>query len=123
MDHGQHNTLLICTFDPDYELSSVLQEAKRKVEKIEEKKQPVITKQKSPMQAISTEARQYIEIHLKTHKSYMRLIMLIVTNNKGSKSHFHCHLKQRSSRSTEYSCKKLTVTQVTVALVWFDMGQ
>jgi len=69
VDHGQHNTLLICTFDPDYELSSVLQEAKRKVEKIEEKKHSPSLKLLStlPMQAKAT--RQYIEIH-ETHKSF-----------------------------------------------------
>lgn len=67
MDRGQHNTLLICTFDPDYELSSVLQGAKEKSRENRGKESilPACDSPgKLPMQETST--RQCIETHF-TH--------------------------------------------------------
>lgn len=74
MDRGQQNTLLICTFDPDYELSSVLQEAKRKVERMEQRKHSASL----TMQVTSSEARQHVEIHSKHTRVVRQNAQLVI---------------------------------------------
>lgn len=108
MDRGQHNTLLICTFDPDYELSSVLQGAKEKSRENRAKESilPACDNpSKLPMQETST--RQCIEIHF-THTQTRAVFSNTSrksSQNSGAnvnKSNFTASVKTKSSPVTMY---------------------